>query len=341
MAAMLGRWVPTIILVHAALSGAVAAQESSALEEAKSQIESMQLDRAADTLDAALSAGTYEPGALAEVYRLRGEVAVGRGELEAAEEAFRRLLALEPGFALGEMVSPKIRGAFDAAKESLGGRSLELSHERLSGDRTGVALVIGDDPDEMVAAAEVAHDGAPEPVRVSRDPEANRVEVAVPAGSRGVILRALDEHGNRLRIFEVGDFVEVADTGGAGEREPEPEPEATGKPIYQRWWPWAGAVGLFAASGVVFGMAAQDAEDDLDALVAESGDHFFSEAKSIEDRGERNALLANLSFGAAFVTAAVGGYFIWRGFGAEEESRVEVTPAAGPEGAGINVEVSF
>jgi hypothetical protein len=82
-----------------------------------------------------------------------------------------------------------------------------------------------------------------------------------------------------------------------------------------------------AAGGVggYFAWQLGKTEDDLAALNATSGQHSFDEALDLTERGDRQALIANIGFGVAGVAAVAAVLTLVL----EPTGTVEVAPTAG------------
>ena len=114
----------------------------------------------------------------------------------------------------------------------------------------------------------------------------------------------LDEFRNRLLELPraaIAPFAEPV-TGG------DPVFAPAEPPLHRRPLVWVAPAAVAAGLGLGFGLAARRADADVDAIVANSGMHFFDDLARARDRRDRNALVANLAFAAAgafAVTAAV------------------------------------
>jgi hypothetical protein len=325
----------TVVLTLGLAAAPALAQENAKLAQARRELDALQYDKARDSLAAALAAGDSGPAQVQEIHRLAGEVAAALGDAKGATEHFKRLLALDPNAQPKAGASPKITQPFDAARAWFKGKApLRVSLVvDPGGAEPTIAIQVESDPLKMVRAARAvlrAADGRESTL------EAGGVApyaLVVPGGGRFEGKAAVvDEHGNRLVEMDV--VVEpvatpVTKRGGGG-----------GRPLYARWWLWAGVMGAAGATGVIFGLRVLDAQDELDALNADSMNHQFSEAQEIEDRGRRDALIANISFGVAGVAAVAAGYCLFstlrEGGG---ERRVDV--AATPGGALISIAGRF
>ena len=95
-----------LALVTALAAGAplAAAQKKAApratgknpLERARNEIGELRYEDAQKTVDKALRSGTNGPPEMAELYLLEGEVQASLGDEQAAQEAFRKALVIDP-----------------------------------------------------------------------------------------------------------------------------------------------------------------------------------------------------------------------------------------------------
>src|SRR5687767_7916168 len=88
------------------------ARADRALERARTEIGELRYDDAQKTVDKALRSGRNSPEQMTELYLLLGEVQASLGDDEAAQDAFRRALVIDPGAELRKGLSPKIKEPF-------------------------------------------------------------------------------------------------------------------------------------------------------------------------------------------------------------------------------------
>ena len=139
-----------------------------------------------------------------------------------------------------------------------------------------------------------------------------------------------------------------ADEGGAVPAEGgEVENEKEGPPA--AFWIAAAVAGVGLVSGTVFGTMALGDEDDFNQKKksAATGD-VTGDLNDIKDSGERNAIIADVSFGVAAAAAVVGVIILLtdkRGEKAEADTatarRVQVVPVASGNAVGMSTAVSF
>lgn len=314
------------------------------LEKAKAAIDNSEYFAARSELETALRAGDNKPAELAEIHRLSGIVAAALGDPKAAKESFQRSLALAPQTSLPAGTSPKIAKPFAAAQDFFKDKQPLQLKTATSGDPPSVTIDVVEDPLTMIAKlqAVVIVDGKPE--QTIEKPTDKQVKLDLPKGKR-IDLRvvAIDEHGNHLvelgtrevPIVIVGKAeapVVVVTPPKKPVAPPTPDQE---RPLYLRWWLWGGAsVALLGASGY-FGIDTVRKKNRLDDLVAESANHSFDEAKSLEDSARTSALVTNITLiagGALAVTATV--LYLTRPRGVEQKS-ISVAPVVHPTGAGL------
>ncbi|MCC6994425.1 MAG: hypothetical protein IT370_07340 [Deltaproteobacteria bacterium] len=288
-----------LVLCAVARPGVARAEDNAFLVQARADIDAVEFDKARESLERALLAGSNGPTQLAEIYRLSGEVAVAVGDADGAEQAFQRLLAIAPDSKLRDGVSPKIKSAFDAAAAALGDKRLRIDY--VTGPGT-ITLVVDADPLDLVAGAAIDYVDAVGGRRTQVKKGKFRIEVSLDEAApvpHKVALAALDAHGNRLA--ELGSLreplavpaVATAPRKGAGKR------HRASRSFLGKGWLWAGLAVASAGAGTYFALQVKQDEDDLETLNKDSMNHSFSEARAIQDRAEDHALYTNISFGVA------------------------------------------
>lgn len=337
-----------VTLAIAALAPASArAGESEHLATARAALSDLKYEQALHALEKALFSGKNGPEEMQAIHRMLGEIHAALGQPERAALHFRTLLALDPAAELGRGVSPKIQQPFQTARAEMSGRGALVVDCQVDDAAQIVALAVSSDPTELVTGARVVYrleDGREQILEVAgRGPYTLRV----PATGRVTLLcAALDEHGNRLR--EIGSWDEPLALAPPVP-EPQPAPVVTARPqappLYRRWWVWGTATLLAAGAGGYFAWETKQAEDELDRLNQDSPDHDFSEAEAIERRGRRNALVTNVSLGAAgvFALATVVSLVLAPDAPAERSTSpgAALAPLPLPQGAGVSVAFTF
>jgi tetratricopeptide (TPR) repeat protein len=296
---------------------------------ARQHMDEVRFDQAFEVLDRALRAGRCRPAQLAQIYRLLGELAVGLGRTEEARDHFARLLALEPGTTLAEGTSPKITDVFAEARTRLGTHSLRIAGRADPRRPALITLVVTDDPMRMVSGARLSYRRGDGSQRAVEGPGSQSIDLELPADAPPtVVLSALDTHGNVLRE------VPVARTTPAVSREAPARRPARRRSLWTRWWLWGSGAVAAGLAGGFFALRAGSDQQELDEIIAASDRHYFREAEALEQRARRNALMANVSFGAAAALAVTGAIFFLADRGAASDGpAIALQPLPGPGGA--------
>ncbi len=345
------RWLVPLACVLSWSSAAWAANPH--LQRAKQELDELRYDDAASSLEQALRVGENGPKELGEIYQLSGQTAAARGDAAAAEDFFRHLLALAPQTTLPAGVSPKIAEPFAAARSFIDQR-LPIAC-RWESDPSGPALLllVDADPLSMVHGAEVVYQEKGKDKRVTRRGTAPYSMRVPRAAKLSVRIAALDEFGNRLVEFGQGPDRLVLDTtsggsdGGDGVKPPIPKTdEKPGRPIYAKWWLWGGVALVTAGVGTYFGLdviAARDEIEDLNQRSLEGEEVQFSDALAIQQRGDRSALVANVTFGVAGAAAAAAVILLVTEPGDErgKRDRARLVPSVGRGHVGVAWTKSF
>jgi hypothetical protein len=295
------------------------------LVEARAAIGEAQFAAALQGLDKALRSGQAQPQHLQEIYRLQGETLVAVGKSSEAKDAFKILLVLNSAATLGEFASPKIVSVLDEARSELEGGALQGRHQFDSKARR-LDVVVESDPLAMTAKVRLSYpreDGSA--ARLSIPLEEGKAIFDVPGKvSAGVELALLDRNGNVIQTWQVEELPKAA---AAIPKEPlvVSTTSSVDQPLWAKWWVYAGAGAAFATVGTVFGITASSAQSDLDDVIDNPGEHFFSDAKRLEDKAQSRATLANVSFVMAGAFGVASGVMYWRG--RDSESSLQVAPA--------------
>jgi len=336
-----------------ALPSVARAEDNAFLVQARADIDAVEFDKARESLERALLAGTSGPTQLAEIYRLTGEVAVAVADADGAQQAFQRLLAIAPDSKLRDGVSPKITSAFEAAAAALGGKRLRI--EYVTGPGT-ITLVVSDDPLDLVTGAAIDYVDAVGGRRTQVKKGKFRIEVSLDEAApvpHKVALAALDAHGNR--VAELGSLREplavpavVAVVGKAAGR----GRTRASRSFLGKGWLWAGIAVAAAGAGTYFALQVKQDEDDLETLNKDSMNHSFSEARAIQDRAEDHALYTNISFGVAGGFAILATVLFLRGdpraevddedgASADGESSARLVPSPTRGGASLELILTY
>jgi hypothetical protein len=310
------------------------------LAQARKAVAESDYASARPALAAAIEAGGHAPEEMAEIYRLSGIVSAALGEAKVATDAFTHLLVLSPTAQLPAGTSPKIKRPFEAAGRFLKSHApLEVKIETVSAPPT-ITLVVVNDPLDMIARAHVVFtiDGGAE--RTKDTVASERTDITLPVARRiDARVAALDVHGNRLvelgsRDAPVVILGEVPAPVPVAAPAPVARPapvvvHAAVRPLYLRWWPYAAAAVVFSAGAGYFAWATHTDANELTGLFTSSVFHQFGEAKAIEDRGHRDALLTNIALGATGACAIAAGIFYLTRPHDPLETRLTAAPAPG------------
>jgi hypothetical protein len=270
-------------------AGAAGADGKASLDAAAQAIDSVDFEAARKHAEAAIAGGDLSAGQLVRAYRLLGEINGALDQEDAARDAFLRWILLDDAAALPSGMSPKITVPFTAAKKEAAdlGR-FEVAPQLRRRPGLVVVDVTRSDPLHLIAKLEVNGREGDHAEIPAEDGEAVRVEVV-----------AFDARGNQLAKVEA-----TAEARAVAEPEP-PRPGRKHKvPRLLRWPTWAGVAVVAGGAGGFFAWRVGQAQDDLDALNASSSAHSFDEATAIQDRGERDALIANVAIATAGVAVA-------------------------------------
>jgi hypothetical protein len=335
-----------VLLAHAcvavALAGPVRADNEGLLAKARAEFDALSYSAARTTLSRALATGNNQRGELAEIYRMSGFVAGALGDAGAATEAFKRWLALTPDAALDQGTSPKIAGPFAAAKAFFEKREPLKVTAETNADPPSVTLVVGSDPAGMVKSARVVVTVDDRPAQTLSAATAPPITFPLPPGSRHELrVIALDEHGNQLVEIDALMTTRQVKEAKRPEARPPPPPPPPGRALYARAWLWGGIAVAAGATGAYFGLEVRSGGDEIDALKRDSANHTFGEARAIESRMRRDALIANIGFGVAGASAIVAGYLFLTRPAQRREQATTLAPVPLRDGAGVTLTRPF
>ena len=357
-----------ILAVALAWTSPAVAGDDTSLAQARRDVDSSDYPAARTDLIAALNAGNADPDALAEIYKLTGIVESALGHNAAATTAFGKWIELDPKAALPGGTSPKIMRPFEAAQKRKETR-LELKPETRA-EPPRLTVAIASDPMRLVARARVfcSVDGKPE-LKVEAGGKGAKIDVDLPHGKRlDCRAEVLDEHGNRVAVLGSRDVPIVITSSGGGtepvvEHKPDRETQdalkthgthdtkptdtkptdttttvsatTTTEPSHRRSialspYLWGGVALALAGGATYFGLAARSDADKLNQLNANSQNHTFSEAQSVQHSAENEALLFNIGIAAAGGVAIFATYlYVTQPRSKEGETRVSAVPAPG------------
>jgi tetratricopeptide (TPR) repeat protein len=340
-------WAALLFAVVIAVPAAARA-DGELVTKAKAEMAQLNYDAAIALLEQAEASGQNQPDDMAAIFRATAESHAAMGRGDAAETAFRRLLALDPSIDLPAGSSPKLTGPFNAARDFLAGRRLAVECRR--GADGAASLVVKSDPVDLVAGARLltADGGA-----IGEDAKGQgRVALAVPGGTSPAACAALDRHGNALARADLADApaqdVSEAGAAPAGGTVVSAGPAERGdRPLYARWWLYAGLGAAAGGVALYYGLKMKSAEDDLAELhrrTIEEPDHdiTYADALAVQDRGEGYARNANIALVATGVFAAVaGGLLVHQLMTDRDQDESPVEAAVLPGGAAVNLTLGF
>lgn len=323
--------------------GSAPASANPDLQQAKLALADLDYERAVQHLERALLWGRSSPAEVGEILRLSGEVQGALGDAKKAEQHFFEMLTLDPSAVLPTGRSPKITEPFARAKERVAESGGLAGTCQIDPAAPAVRVTISADPAQLVAGARAMYripdaTGTPGSEQTVEARGRDSLTLALPAVDELQLYCALiDQHGNQL--FAIGSPSELQTLILPERDDSKPGSQGKSQPIIKHWATW-GAVSLATVgAGGYFALQVASAQDELDELNQNSGEHEFSEAKAIEDRGRRNALLANISLGVAGACAVVSiVQFVRRPRGESQNGRERasmVTPTLVPGGAGV------
>lgn len=329
----------TAVAIVAMVAAPLRADANPALDRAREALDELEYRAAYDALDEALEAGTNTRAEMIEIYRLRGEVAASLGNTDDAVRAFESLLALDPDARLADGVSPKIGKPFATARRKAADRgALALDCEITAHDPTTVVVTARQNQLGLAVTGILGDDDDAAGKRLTR----GRATIEASEGTEPTTVGLADAAGNHLATSSVFD---CKDTSSVILDEPKPEPKPdSGGSILGHWALWGGVAVALGATGTYFGLETRSDVDELNEMYANSGEYQYADVQAVEDRAHRNALYANIAFGAAGAAAIASGV-LWltrdTGDGEPENRDVVVAPTWGAHDVGFAVAVPF
>jgi hypothetical protein len=341
------------------MASGVAHADKKALDKARAAMGELRYEDAGKSLDKAIRSGTNGPAEMVEIFLMLGEVRASLGDDDGAVDAFQHALVMDPAVELREGLSPKIREPFAAARRAMKGKkALTIAHRLIKSNPATIAVVVQDDPLEMLVGARIAYWTGEEsgPPRSVAGSGVERIDLTLASGASRFVVAGIDKNGNR--VVELGSEAEPltldVDSGGAAPAEETaettPAAETTtedasvssssgdsdgGTSILSRWWLWGGVAVAVGGVGVWAGLSARSALSDLDKMRENSQDFEFSQARSVADRAESRALIANIAFAASAAAAVTAGVLWYLHRDDSSESRTALVPTIGPDSAGV------
>ncbi len=326
-----------LITLALAWTPAAADDHSTLLDQAQQAIDDIDHEAAGRLATAALATGDLDAKQLGRAYRLAGESAAALGDTTVARAHFVRWIVLDPAAALPPGSSPKIGQPFAEARaeaDEIGRFSVDVAVTR-GRDRIEITLS-AHDPLGLVTGMRLRLGDSSE-VGVSGS---RAVLQTADASSVAVEVTVVDEHGNELsRRTVAGDArgAQVGDQRPDPRRAPGATPRRRGWPTIVRWPTWTGLAVVTAGAGGFFAWQVGQTEDELAVLNAASDQHSFDEAEAVRDRGQRQALFANIGLGVA----GAAGLAAVLALALEPGAAVEITPTPTAGGATISAAIRF
>ena len=271
-----------------------AAGRAGDLDKAAEFILQMDYPQALKLANKALKSSSSAPGELAKAYEIQGMCLASLGKTKAAVQSFRRLLAIDPGFRLGENISPKIAEPFDQAlKESKEQGKISLAHsapaEEVTLEKLALKVSLEADPLLMVKKIRMRYraDGKKQKRKTRRMKRSGKVTMKFPKKLKAREIRywfeAINRHGGVLARAgsESKPFVvkiqppkpPVVAVSPVVKKKLKPEPTVPPPLVlppekkppedddagawYEQWWLWTG-VGVLVTGAVVAAVLASD-----------------------------------------------------------------------------------
>jgi hypothetical protein len=337
------------VLLLAAVAPAAAEDGGALLDQAQQAIDDIDFDAARKLAQQALESGKLEGKELHRAYRLAGDSAAALGDAKGAKDQYLRWIILDPKAALPAGSSPKFAMPFNEARaqaDKIGRFAVDVAINRQK-DKLEIVLSAHDPLSMIVGMKLQIGDASIVSVTGTR-----AVLPTADANTVAVSVAVVDEHGNQLsyRNVAAGSSSRPNPDHGNGGGKTNPDGNGGGdiiagpvQPTHRGGWPtiirwpvWTGLAVVAGGAGGFFAYQTRQTEDELTALNASSDMHTFDEAESVRERGERQALFANISFGVAGA-AAIGAILAF----ALEPDRVEILPAPTSGGAAVSATIRF
>ncbi len=270
--------------------------------------------------------GGSDPGRLAELHLLAGRLAAGLDRPQLAADHFARLLALRPDTVLPAGTSPKITAPFAAARA----RTLPL-RVSVTSVKGLVTLLAEADALGLVAGIQVA---VVDPNGQHRDVvERHATRIAIPGGTTAIEVAALDSSGNRIWLGTVPPEPVAVVTTSRPLPPPPPPPHRTSWIARGSTW---GVLSMLAlGTGGFAAWRFSVAQHDWDQLHL-SATHDFTDLKTIEARGRRWGMTANIGLGVGAATGLAALILYLR----DDRSEPRLTAGPGP-GTGVSLSARF
>ena len=278
------------------------------LADARIAEQALDYEKALTLVERVIASGVANyPAKLVELELTAGRLAAGLDRRAIAEAHYARALALDPAASLPAGTSPKLTDPLDAARAHA--TPLKLSVIAVDG---AVSFLVDSDALGLIRgiALTITEGSGTRHTLVER----GATRLAVPKAATAIEVAAIDEHGN------------VVWKGVPPESRVMPPPVVTrpeGPGVATRWSTWAITTGVILGAGAFGAWRFNVAQHDWNRLHDEPLMHDYTELTTVEDRGRRWGLAANIAFGVAAVTGITTIVLYYR---QRSGSRVIVSP---------------
>ncbi len=278
----------------------VAVARADDLDEARRLEATLDYEHALAAVDAVIAAGgARSPDRFVELQMYAGRLAAGLDRGAVAEDHFLRALAVRPAATLPEGTSPKLVAPLDAARRRA--TRLRISVIAVNG---AVSFLVDADALGLVRGiALTVTDASGRRDLVDRA----ALRMAVPTGATAIEVAALDANGNVVFHDVPPAPIAVNALATPLARLVDDRPS-----VPARWSTWAIATGVLVAGGAFSAWRFNIAQHDWDELRAQPDMHDYSALTSIEDRGRRWGLTANIALGVAAATSVTAFVLYYR-----------------------------
>lgn len=302
-------------LVTAAMSIALAAQpvlaEAPAIADARAAMADANFEAAQKILLSAVDAGGHTVDDMRVIYMLLARGAAALGQVEIAQQYYRRWLSIDAAAALPDDASPKLREPFTAAKDYVTAHGQLAARASMRGGSITVAVV--SDPLAMARSARIAGGAT---VELDADRRAS-----LPGGPQGDRpIEILDEHGNTLVV--------VTPAASASTDRSARAPEARES---KAWIAWGASAGVLLLGSGVLAILAADAWGEANEAIDNSSQRFFTDADK-PATAAKYLTIGSVTAGVIGVGLLIPTVIAYRG-----RSEVIVAPTASDDGAGVTL----
>ena len=319
------------------------------LDDAKKALESSDYMTAKTALEAALKGGKSDPSDLAEIYKLTGIVEGALDNTAVAQTAFERFLSLSPKGSLPQGTSPRIQRPFDAAKEKAKKAGAVQAKTEIVEEPPAITLIVVNDPQKLIVGAKVYFtvDRSKNEQLLEAD-GTDKITIDLVLAKRiDLRVHAVDQYGNR--VVELGSKdVPIVITSSGEEKKIDPGDVDllrtkqvvydTPRPLYLQWWLWGGVTVVATGVGGYFAWQTRSDIQAINHNNRESLSHVWGDTQVIQERAERNLLVANIAGGVAGAFA-IGTVLLYltRPTNFESNARTTTTVTAVPKQGGAAI----